>query len=130
MQKTMQSKCAVFRTEKTLKEGVNEIRKPFDGMDSISVKDKSLIFNTDLVETLEFNNLIRQAIVTMDSAYERRESRGAHAREDYPKRDDNLFMKHTLSWCDGSKTKIDYKQVNRSTLSNDVQYFPPQERVY
>ena len=130
MQKTMQSKCAVFRTEKTLKEGINEIRKPFDGIDSISVKDKSLIFNTDLVETLEFNNLIRQAIVTMDSAYERRESRGAHAREDYPKRDDNQFMKHTLSWCDGSKTKIDYKQVNRSTLSNDVQYFPPQERVY
>ena len=130
MQKTMQSKCAVFRTEKTLKEGVDEIRKPFDGMDSISVKDKSLIFNTDLVETLEFDNLIRQAIVTMDSAYERRESRGAHAREDYPKRDDNQFMKHTLSWCDGSKTKIDYKDVNRSTLSNDVQYFPPQERVY
>ena len=86
MQKTMQLKCAVFRNEKTLKEGINEIRKPFDGIDSISVKDKSLIFNTDLVETLEFNNLIRQAIVTMDSAYERRESRGAHAREDYPKK--------------------------------------------
>ena len=130
MQKTMQSKCAVFRSEETLKQGVEEIRKPFEGMDSISVKDKSLIFNTDLVETLEFDNLIRQAIVTMDSAYERRESRGAHAREDYPKRDDNQFMKHTLSWCDGSKTKIDYKDVNRSTLSNDVQYFPPQERVY
>ena len=66
----------------------------------------------------------------MDSAYERKESRGAHAREDYPKSDDNQFMKHTLSWWEGSKTKIDYKEVNRSTLSNDVQYFPPQERIY
>ena len=130
MQKTMQSKCAVFRTEKTLKEGVEEIRKPFEGMDSISVKDKSLIFNTDLVETLEFDNLIRQAIVTLDSAYERKESRGAHAREDHPKRDDNNFMKHTLSWCKGSETKISYRDVHRSTLTNDVQYFPPQERVY
>ena len=101
MQKTMQSKCAVFRTEKTLKEGVEEIRKPFDGMKKINVKDKSLIFNTDLVETLEFDNLIRQAITTMDSAYSRKESRGAHAREDYPKRDDEKFMQHTLAWCNG-----------------------------
>ena len=102
----------------------------FDGLDSLSVKDKSLIFNTDLVETLEFDNLIRQAIVTLDSAYERKESRGAHAREDHPKRDDNNFMKHTLSWCKGSETKISYRDVHRSTLTNDVQYFPPQERVY
>ncbi len=130
MQKTMQSKCAVFRTEKTLKEGIQEIRKPFDGMDSIAVKDKSLIFNTDLVETLEFDNLIRQAITTMDSAYHRKESRGAHAREDFPKRDDNNFMQHTLSWCHGKETKIDYRPVHKSTLTTEVQYFPPQERVY
>ncbi|MDB9731238.1 succinate dehydrogenase flavoprotein subunit, partial [Candidatus Pelagibacter sp.] len=91
MQKTMQSKCAVFRTEKTLKEGVDDIRKAYDGIESISVKDKSLVFNTDLVETLEFDNLIRQAITTVDSAYNRQESRGAHAREDFPKRDDEKF---------------------------------------
>ena len=130
MQKTMQSKCAVFRTEKTLKEGVEEIRNPFNGMDSISVKDKSLIFNTDLVETLEFDNLIRQAIITMDSAYSRKESRGAHAREDFPNRDDKKFMQHTLTWLNGTNTKIDYRLVHTSTLTNDVQYFPPQERVY
>tara|TARA_B100001057_G_scaffold339150_1_gene339947 strand:- start:752 stop:2527 length:1776 start_codon:yes stop_codon:yes gene_type:complete len=130
MQKTMQAKCAVFRTEKTLKEGVKEIKNTYDGMESISVRDKSLIFNTDLVETLEFDNLIRQAVATVDSAYNRKESRGAHAREDFPKRDDEKFMQHTLSWCDGKNTKITYRPVHKSTLTNDVQYFPPQERVY
>jgi succinate dehydrogenase / fumarate reductase flavoprotein subunit len=130
MQKIMQSKCAVFRTDKTLKEGVDEIRKVYDGMDSISVKDKSLVFNTDLVETLEFDNLIRQAITTVDSAYNRKESRGAHAREDFPKRDDEKFMQHTIAWCNGKDTKIDYRPVHKTTLTNEVQYFPPQERVY
>ena len=130
MQKTMQSKCAVFRTEKTLKEGVDDIRKAYDGMGSISVKDKSLVFNTDLVETLEYDNLIRQAITTVDSAYNRQESRGAHAREDFPKRDDEKFMQHTVAWCNGRDTKIDYRPVTKTTLTNEVQYFPPQERVY
>ncbi len=130
MQKTMQSKCAVFRTEKTLKEGINEIRKSFDGLEDVSVSDKSLLFNTDLVETLEYDNLIRQAMTTMDSAYSRKESRGAHAREDFNKRDDKNFMKHTLSWQSGNKVSIKYRDVHSQTLTNDVQYFPPQERVY
>ncbi len=130
MQKTMQTKCAVFRTEKTLKEGVEQIRKPYEGMGDISVKDKSLLFNTDLVETLEFDNLISQALTTMDSAYNRKESRGAHAREDYTKRDDKNFMKHTLAWQKGKKVEIKYRDVHSRTLTNDVQYFPPKERVY
>ena len=113
-----------------LYDAMDKIRNTYDGMNSISVKDKSLIFNTDLVETLEFDNLIRQAITTVDSAYHRKESRGAHAREDFPKRDDEKFMQHTLSWCNGKETKIEYRPVHKTTLTNDVQYFPPQERVY
>ncbi len=130
MQKTMQTKCAVFRTEKTLKQGIDEIRKPLDGMNDLSVQDKSLIFNTDLVETLEFDNLISQALTTMESAYYRKESRGAHAREDFTKRDDKNFMKHTLAWQDGDKVTLKYRDVHARTLTNDVQYFPPKERVY
>ena len=130
MQKTMQTKCAVFRTDKTLQEGVNQIRKPLEGMKDLSVGDKSLIFNTDLVETLEFDNLIGQALTTMDSAYNRKESRGAHAREDFTKRDDKNFMKHTLAWQDGDKVTLKYRDVHARTLTNDVQYFPPKERVY
>jgi len=130
MQKTMQTKCAVFRTEKTLKEGVDQIRKPYEGMQDVSVKDKSLLFNTDLVETLEFDNLISQALTTMDSAYHRKESRGAHAREDFTKRDDKNYMKHTLAWQKGKKVEIKYRDVHSRTLTNDVQYFPPKERVY
>jgi len=130
MQKTMQSKCAVFRTEKTLKEGMREVRKPFEGMKDISVSDRSLLFNTDLVETLEFDNLIRQAMTTMDSAYHRKESRGAHAREDFKKRDDKNYMTHTLAWQKGNDVKVAYRPVHAKTLTNDVQYFPPKERVY
>ncbi len=130
MQKTMQSKCAVFRTEKTLKEGIEQIRKPYEGMKDISVSDKSLLFNTDLVETLEFDNLIRQAMTTIDSAYHRKESRGAHAREDYKHRDDKKYMTHTLAWQKGNEVKVAYRPVHAKTLTNDVQYFPPRERVY
>jgi succinate dehydrogenase / fumarate reductase flavoprotein subunit len=130
MQKTMQTKCAVFRTEKTLKQGIDEIRKPLAGMNDLSVQDKSLVFNTDLVETLEFDNLISQALTTMESAYHRKESRGAHAREDFTKRDDKNFMKHTLAWQDGDKVTLKYRDVHARTLTNDVQYFPPKERVY
>ena len=130
MQKTMQSKCAVFRTEKTLKEGMDQIRKPFEGMSDISVSDKSLLFNTDLVETLEFDNLIRQAMTTIDSAYHRKESRGAHAREDFKTRDDKKYMTHTLAWQKGNEVKVAYRPVHAKTLTNDVQYFPPRERVY
>jgi succinate dehydrogenase / fumarate reductase flavoprotein subunit len=130
MQKTMQTKCAVFRTEKTLKQGIDEIRKPLEGMNDLSVQDKSLVFNTDLVETLEFDNLISQALTTMESAYHRKESRGAHAREDFTKRDDKNFMKHTLAWQDGDKVTLKYRDVHARTLTNDVQYFPPKERVY
>jgi succinate dehydrogenase / fumarate reductase flavoprotein subunit len=130
MQKTMQTKCAVFRTEKTLKQGIDDIRKPLEGMNDLTVQDKSLIFNTDLVETLEFDNLISQALTTMESAYHRKESRGAHAREDFVKRDDKNFMKHTLAWQDGDKVTLKYRDVHARTLTNDVQYFPPKERVY
>jgi succinate dehydrogenase / fumarate reductase flavoprotein subunit len=131
MQRTMQSKCAVFRTDKTLKEGLHDIQQPWDEMKDIRVQDKSLIFNTDLVEALEFDNLIRQSMVTVSSAENRKESRGAHSREDFKDRDDQEWMKHTLAWqkSDG-KVEIDYRDVHTYTLSTDVQYFPPKKRVY
>ena len=130
MQRTMQKNCAVFRDAKILKEGMEEIKKPWLGMDDISVSDKSLIFNTDLIETLEFDNLIRQSLVTMASAENRKESRGAHSREDFKERNDENWMKHTLAWQEGEKVKIDYRDVHNFTLTNEVQYFPPKARVY
>jgi succinate dehydrogenase / fumarate reductase flavoprotein subunit len=128
----MQRDCAVFRTKKVLMEGVAAIRAVWDDIADIDVTDRSLIWNTDLIETLEFDNLISQSAVTVEGALAREESRGAHAREDFPKRDDVNWMKHTLSWADYGthKVRLDFRPVHAFTLSNEIAYIQPKERVY
>jgi len=132
MQKTMQEHAAVFRTGDSLNEGVEKIDKVFAGKKDLKVSDQSMIFNTDLVEALELDNLLVQAVASMHSAANREESRGAHAREDFPDRDDEKWMKHTVIWVndEDGKTKIGDRPVILNSLTNEVEAFPPKARVY
>jgi len=131
MQRTMQDHCSVFRTAQVLEEGLRKMIEVADALGDLAVADRSLIWNTDLVEALELDNLIGQAAVVLNSALYRTESRGAHAREDYPERDDRNWLKHTLAWRNGDGVvRLGDRPVHLHILSNEVQAFPPAERVY
>ena len=135
MQKTMQKHCAVFRTDELMQEGVGKMESVYAGMTDIGIKDRSMIWNTDLVETLELDNLASQALVTIRSAINRKESRGAHMHEDFPDRHDDEWMKHTIADFDGwggkgGTTKIDYRPVHDYTLTDDIDYIKPKKRTY
>ncbi len=135
MQRTMSAHAAVFRTDELMSEGKTKLAATYERMADVKVSDRSLIWNSDLIETLELDNLIAQASVTMHSAFNRKESRGAHAHEDFPDRNDGEWMKHTVSWFDGwggkgGGVKLDYRPVHEYTLTDDVDYIKPKKRVY
>jgi succinate dehydrogenase / fumarate reductase, flavoprotein subunit len=135
MQKTMQRHCAVFRDSALLAEGVEHMKQVYAGFQDVGIQDRSLIWNTDLVETLELDNLIGQAVVTIECAANRKESRGAHMHEDFPERDDKNWMKHTVATFEGwggkgGATSIDYRPVHDYTLTDEIEYIKPKKRVY
>ncbi|HSN51426.1 MAG TPA: succinate dehydrogenase flavoprotein subunit [Woeseiaceae bacterium] len=131
MQRIMQNHAAVFRTGEVLNEGVGKLKETFASFGDVRVSDRSLIWNTDLVETMELENLLLNAVATIESAANRLESRGAHAREDYPDRDDENWMKHTYAWVDGDGTvRFEYRPVHQQTLTDEVEAVPPKARVY
>ena len=131
LQRTMQGHAAVFRNSKSLTEGVAKMQKLWGGLEDMQVTDRSLVWNSDLVEALELDNLMGNAMTTMVGAEARKESRGAQAHDDFPDRDDHEWMKHTISYCDDKgAVKLEYRPVKMQTLTNDVSVFPPKKRVY
>ena len=130
MQKAMQSNCAVFRNREVLLQGVAEVSESVKAFHDVGIQDRSMIWNTDLVEALELENLLAQAHVTVESALAREESRGAHAREDFPERDDERWMQHTVAELKGNGVSLSYRPVVLDTGAEDVESIPPKARVY